>query len=141
MEIIRELDSFKTTDAPVYLALGNFDGVHKGHQQLINKLVEKARLNEGTAAAFIFEPHPIQVLNPAQAPDLINTAAIKAQLLQQLGIDVLIYHSFTPQIAQCSPHQFINSRKFSFFPNIFYQVKPQSLSINVFIEIYNMSLH
>jgi riboflavin kinase/FMN adenylyltransferase len=107
MEIIRELDSFKTTDAPVYLALGNFDGVHKGHQQLINKLVEKARLNEGTAAAFIFEPHPIQVLNPAQAPDLINTAAIKAQLLQQLGIDVLIYHSFTPQIAQCSPRQFV----------------------------------
>ena len=41
MEIIRELDSFKTTDAPVYLALGNFDGVHKGHQQLINKLVER----------------------------------------------------------------------------------------------------
>jgi riboflavin kinase/FMN adenylyltransferase len=88
MKIIREFDSFKTTDAPVYLALGNFDGVHKGHQQLINKLVEKARLNEGTATAFIFEPHPIQVLNPAQAPDLINTAAIKAQLLQQLGIDV-----------------------------------------------------
>lgn len=107
MKIIRELDNFTKTGAPVYLALGNFDGVHKGHQQLISKLVEKARLNEGTAAAFIFEPHPIQILNPAQAPDLINTAAIKAELLDQLGIEVLIYHSFSPEIAHCSPRQFV----------------------------------
>ena len=96
MKIIRELDNFTKTGAPVYLALGNFDGVHKGHQQLVSKLVEKARSNAGTAAAFIFEPHPIQVLNPVQAPDLINTAAIKAELLEQLGIDVLIYHTIRP---------------------------------------------
>ncbi len=107
MKIIREMGEFSKTESPVYLALGNFDGVHQGHQQLISKLVEKARLNKGMAAAFIFEPHPSQILNPAQAPDLINTAAIKAELLEQLGIEVLIYHPFSPEIARCSPRQFV----------------------------------
>ncbi len=107
MQVIREIDNFTKTTEPMYVALGNFDGVHKGHQQLINNLVEKAKSNNGVAAAFIFEPHPIQVLNPAKAPDLLNTADIKAELLEKMGIDILIYNTFGREISQCSPEQFV----------------------------------
>ncbi len=107
MKVIREIDNFIKTNEPIYVALGNFDGVHKGHQKLINSLVKKAKSNNGVAAAFIFEPHPIQVLNPAKAPDLLNTADIKAELLEKMGIDILIYNTFSSDISRCSPEQFV----------------------------------
>ncbi len=107
MKIIRGIDNFSKMDAPVYLALGNFDGVHKGHQQLIRKLVDRAQRTDGIAAGFIFEPHPIQILNPGKAPDLLNTAAIQAELLEQMGLNVLIYQPFSLEIAQLSPRQFV----------------------------------
>ncbi len=107
MQVIREIDNFTKIAKPMYVALGNFDGVHKGHQKLINNLVEKAKSNNGVAAAFIFEPHPIQILNPGKAPDLLNTADIKAELLEKMGIDILIYNTFSREISQCSPEQFV----------------------------------
>lgn len=107
MQVIREIDNFRKNNEAIYVALGNFDGVHKGHQKLIHALVGKARGNNGVAAAFIFEPHPIQVLNPAKAPDLLNTADIKAELLEKMGMDILIYNTFSSQISKCSPEQFV----------------------------------
>lgn len=107
MKVIREIDNFSKMMKPVYVALGNFDGVHKGHQQLINNLVGKAKSNNGIAVAFIFEPHPSQVLNPNKSPDLLNTAEIKAQLLEGMGIDILIYNTFSSSIAKCTPEEFV----------------------------------
>ena len=64
MEVVREIDNFTNSEGSLFLALGNFDGVHRGHQRLIGDLVKKARANNGIAAAFIFEPHPAMVLIP-----------------------------------------------------------------------------
>ncbi|MDD2621332.1 MAG: bifunctional riboflavin kinase/FAD synthetase [Syntrophomonadaceae bacterium] len=107
MEIIRDIDNFISNDKPLYLALGNFDGVHRGHQKLISELVQRAKSNQGRAAAFIFEPHPGKVLSPERAPKMLATPERQAELLREAGLDVLIYNAFTRDIAHWSPEEFV----------------------------------
>lgn len=110
MQILRELENFKPeAGRPIYLALGNFDGLHKGHQKLIKEAVAAARNDNGIAAAFVFEPHPIQVLFPERAPKLLVTAQQKAELMKKLGLDLLIYNSFTLAISKWSPEEFVQN--------------------------------
>lgn len=107
MHTVVGIENFTDKSRPVYLALGNFDGVHIGHQKLISELVAKASSKGGQAVAFIFDPHPAQVLTPDRAPHLLITPCRKAKLLEQMGLDILIYHPFTREIAACSPEQFV----------------------------------
>lgn len=107
MQTVSGIENYRDPGRPVYLALGNFDGVHQGHQSLITALVNKAHDNGGAAVAFIFEPHPAQVLNPDRAPRLLNTAARKASLLAAMGLDILIYHPFSRDIAAWNPLEFV----------------------------------
>jgi len=109
MQIVREIENFKAGIEPIYLALGNFDGLHKGHQKLINETVAAARNGNGIAAAFVFEPHPIKVLFPERAPKLLVTTQHKAELMEKLGLDLLIYNSFTLAISKCSPEEFVQN--------------------------------
>src|SRR5665647_924736 len=107
MQTVMGIENFHDKSKPIYLALGNFDGVHKGHQSLIQAMIEKTAVNKGQALAFIFEPHPAQVLMPEREPRLLLTPHRKANLLGKIGLDVLIYNPFTPEIASWSPEQFI----------------------------------
>lgn len=107
MKLIRNIEHYQPS-GPLCLALGNFDGVHLGHQQLIKECVDFAARNKGTAAAYIFDPHPARVINPSKAPKLLVTAERKAELLKALGLDLLIYAPFTPQVAQCAPERFVH---------------------------------
>lgn len=107
MQIIREAENYIINQKPLILALGNFDGVHLGHKILISKVVERAHATQGTAAAFIFDPHPASILTPNKAPWMLVTNEQKAELLQQLGLDLLIYHSFSSEIARWSPEEFV----------------------------------
>ena len=107
MEIIREINNYQPTDKPLQLALGNFDGVHLGHRRLITEMVNRARINNGLAAAFIFEPHPSKIINPEHAPKLLINSGRKSELLSRLGLDILIYNSFTPEISRWTPEEFV----------------------------------
>lgn len=107
MELVREIENFKKTDKDLYLALGNFDGVHLGHQKLISELVKKAKGSQGIAAAFIFEPYPTKIINLDYAPKLLLNAERKAELLEKLGLDTLIYNSFSLAISKWSPEEFV----------------------------------
>lgn len=109
MQVIRELDNYEPDGRGLYLALGNFDGVHMGHQLLLHDLVAQARSEGGRAAAFIFEPHPSRVLAPERAPNLLVTADRKAELLGAAGLDILIYNSFTMDMARTSPREFVEN--------------------------------
>lgn len=109
MQVIREVDNYTADGRSLYLALGNFDGVHLGHQQLIRELVARSHREGGRAAAFIFEPHPSRVLAPERAPNLLVTAERKAELLRESGLDILIYNSFTMDIARTSSREFVES--------------------------------
>lgn len=107
MYIVREIQNLHDYDKPIYLALGNFDGVHIGHQKLIMSMTNKAHLDNGLAAAFIFDPHPAKIIDPAKAPKLLLTAERKAELLQNMGLDILIYNSFTEEISKWHPEDFV----------------------------------
>ena len=88
------------------LTLGNFDGVHLGHQAIFRKVVTRARETGGTSVAFTFEPHPLKVIAPERSPKLLNTFHGKMKLLDACGIDVVICANFTRAFADLNPDDF-----------------------------------
>ncbi|MFO7685226.1 MAG: bifunctional riboflavin kinase/FAD synthetase [Desulfobacterales bacterium] len=107
MQIIRSLDGISEPFKRAVVTIGNFDGVHLGHQALFHEVVEKADAIDGTAIAMTFEPHPMRVLNGANHPPLITILDQKIELIQRLDIDVLIVVPFTRQFAALTPREFV----------------------------------
>ena len=106
MRIIRSIKSCcEKFPAPV-LTLGNFDGVHLGHQAIFQKVVERAREIKGTSIAFTFEPHPLKVLAPERSPKLLNTFHGKMKLLEHAGIQVAVCAEFDRAFADQHPEEF-----------------------------------
>ncbi len=88
------------------LTLGNFDGVHLGHQAIFRKVIERAREINGTSIVFTFEPHPLKVLAPERSPRMLNTFHGKMKLLAAAGIDIVICANFTRTFAEQHPEDF-----------------------------------
>jgi len=88
------------------VTIGNFDGVHCGHQALAAAAVERARSQGGTAVVLTFDPHPARLLAPERAPAALTTAAQKQELLAGLGIDVLAVLPFDARLAALTPAAF-----------------------------------
>ncbi len=108
MQIVENLAAFDTRAYPKpVLALGNFDGVHLGHQAIFQHVVTRAREVDGTSMVFTFEPHPLQVLAPEKAPPLLTTYAQKIRLIAALGITVGLRVPFTEQFARQEPIEFV----------------------------------
>ncbi|QGP93270.1 Riboflavin biosynthesis protein RibF [Neomoorella glycerini] len=89
-----------------YLALGNFDGVHRGHQHLIGSIVQQARTRGKPAVVITFAPHPAQVLSD-NPPGLLTTRTRKEKLIAALGVDFLFILPFTRELAQLPPETFV----------------------------------
>jgi riboflavin kinase / FMN adenylyltransferase len=81
------------------VAVGNFDGVHRGHQALVAQAVGEARAAGGTAVVLTFDPHPSRVLAPERAASTLTTLDQKAELLARLGVDRLAVLPFTAELA------------------------------------------
>src|SRR5262245_35666763 len=88
------------------VTVGNFDGVHRGHQALVAVAVADAREMSGTAVALTFDPHPSRVLSPDRAPSALMTLDQKAEVLASLGIDRLAVLPFTIEVSHQSPEEF-----------------------------------
>lgn len=73
-----------------YASIGNFDGVHRGHQAMLNVLISRARSDNVPAVAVTFDPHPIALLKPEAAPPALTTIEHRAELLKRYGVDVTI---------------------------------------------------
>jgi riboflavin kinase/FMN adenylyltransferase len=106
MRIVRGLKNFTERLPSPVLTLGNFDGVHLGHQAIFRKVVTRARELGGTSVAFTFEPHPLKVLAPERSPKLLNTFHGKMKLLATAGIDVVVCANFTRAFADQNPEDF-----------------------------------
>lgn len=89
------------------IGLGNFDGVHLGHRELIVKMVERARRLGGVPGIFTFHPHPVSVLRPEHAPPLLLTQENKEEIMAGLGVGLLLRIPFTLEFARLSPEEFI----------------------------------
>src|SRR5690348_2427945 len=93
--------------ARTVLTIGNFDGVHCGHQKIFQQVVERARREAGIAAALTFSPHPARVLRPEAAPQMIETLAQRLKRMQALGLDAVYILRFDASVASISPQEFI----------------------------------
>lgn len=99
MDIIRGLENWVSREPAGSVALGFFDGVHRGHQQIIATSVQAAKERGLKSVVLTFEPHPLAVLEPEAAPPLLTPFAEKARLIRQLGVDTLLVLPFTPALA------------------------------------------
>lgn len=89
------------------IALGVFDGLHLGHQALIQRAVKRAQTQGGASVAFSFDPHPAKLFAPERAPKLLVSPAERTRLLYQAGIDRVILQPFDRAFAALSPEAFV----------------------------------
>ena len=92
---------------PCVATLGNFDGVHRGHKAVLGALLEVGRQRGLPTVAVTFDPHPVAVLRPEQAPTLVAPGRLREDLLAQTGIDGLLVMDFTPELAAQPPEVFV----------------------------------
>lgn len=106
MQIFRSLDSLPAWLGRTVLAIGNFDGVHRGHQAILSNIQRCAAETGAASVAVTFDPHPVRVLRPAQAPKLITPLPQKLALLAATGIEATVVIPFTPEFSRLSPLEF-----------------------------------
>ena len=107
MKVIRDLAQGKINFRNVVLAIGVFDGLHRGHQQLIKKAIARARKIKGTSMVMTFWPHPVHVLRPEIRLPLLVSLEHRLRLMRDLGVDVCVVAPFTLQFSRLSPKEFI----------------------------------
>jgi riboflavin kinase / FMN adenylyltransferase len=90
------------------IAIGNFDGVHRGHQRLVQRTVELAAEGSLIPAALTFSPHPARVLAPDRAPPLLISELRRIELLRELGLGEVVTQAFTRELAALSPEAFVS---------------------------------
>lgn len=107
MEIYTTLTDLKKRFPKIVVVLGTFDGVHLGHRKIISRAVELANEIGGTSVVFTFGNHPLSVVAPDRCPQQIATPEYKAELLANLGVDVLLSVEFTRDFAKISAEDFL----------------------------------
>jgi len=108
MQLIEHLDQIQHPFKNAVVTIGNFDGVHKGHQSLLGRIVEKADQIDGTSVAITFDPHPLKALG-IQAPPMITRRDQKIELIKKSCIDVLLCLTFNRDFADIAAMDFIES--------------------------------
>lgn len=109
MQILRSIAELASVPGPLFLAIGVFDGVHLGHQAVIRRAVGDAKKAGGTAVVVTFDPHPMRVLRPENAPRLLTSTTHKTALLQQLGPTHLLIIPFDLAFAATPPEAFVTA--------------------------------
>lgn len=128
MKLFRKLDDFPADLRGGALTIGNFDGVHRGHAALIARLQRLAEHHRGAAIVFTFDPHPVRILRPDQAPPPLTWTNRKADLLAELGVDVVIAYPTSRELLSLTHDQFfeeivrnrIQAKAMVEGPNFFY---------------------
>ena len=109
MEVLTRLSQFKKQYPNPVIAIGIFDGLHRGHQKVLHQVVRKARACQGTAVVMTFYPHPLHVLRPGKRLPLITTLSLREKLLADIGIDVCWLIHFTREFSRIPPCRFIDT--------------------------------
>ena len=107
MDIIFDIDKLEGPLTNPVLTIGNFDGVHKGHNVLFDKVKERARAIGGKSAVMTFDPHPVKVMKPGNGPPLITSVTQKLDLISNAGIDIIFCLPFTHEFASIPARGFV----------------------------------
>jgi riboflavin kinase/FMN adenylyltransferase len=108
MEILRSISDLSKLSGPIFLAIGVFDGVHRGHQAVISTSAEHAKMESGIPVVVTFDPHPMKVLRPSEAPHLLTATQHKISLIRDLGVRHLLILKFDKAFAATSPEDFVH---------------------------------
>src|SRR6266446_9869885 len=107
MRILRSITELAEVPGPVFLAIGVFDGVHRGHQAVISTAARHAADAGGTAVVVTFDPHPAKILRPNESPRLLTATQHKIALIRKLGVGHLLVITFDREFAAKSPETFV----------------------------------
>ncbi len=105
MQHFRSLENVQLEE--VWLTIGSFDGVHRGHQEIIQNLTAEAHSNGASAVVLTFYPHPAEVIRGRDFPFYLTTPNEKAKLLGEMGVDVVITHPFNAEVAATPARDFM----------------------------------
>lgn len=107
MKVFTQIENIRH-QAPVFIALGTFDGIHIGHQAIITRAVKQAKERNCASAVFTFSNHPLSAIDPERCPPLLVTNQEKIDLIAGLGVDILFNVPFTTEFLRLSPLHFLN---------------------------------
>jgi riboflavin kinase/FMN adenylyltransferase len=107
MILITDLKNIRKKFDNSILTLGNFDGLHLGHQELVRMIIRRARETGALSMVVTFRPHPLKILAPEKCPPLISIYEEKIKLFERLGIDVLVKIPFTLEFSTMPPEDFV----------------------------------
>lgn len=107
MDVIHFPDGPKPHWPQPVLALGNFDGLHRGHMKIIDRVRRRAGERGGTPVAMTFDPHPPRVVRPDKAPALLMTTAQRLEALERAGMHGVVVVRFTPELSRWEPETFV----------------------------------
>jgi riboflavin kinase / FMN adenylyltransferase len=105
--IYRSLAETPADFGPCAITIGNFDGVHRGHRQILRRVASLAREEGWKSAVLTFDPHPARLVAPANAPRLLTTLEERARIMLEQGIDEILILPFTPEVAALGPEDFV----------------------------------
>ena len=108
MKIVHSISDLSSLPGPLFLAIGVFDGVHRGHQAVISTSARHAHAADGTPVVVTFDPHPAKVLRPNDAPHLLTARQHKIDLIRTLGVAHLLILEFNQKFAATPPEEFVH---------------------------------
>jgi len=109
MRILRSIEELASLKGPIVLAVGTFDGLHRGHQSLIHRAMNEAEATGGTAVVMTFDRHPASIVRPERVPKLLTTNETKISLLRGMNVPALLLLDFTPELSGILARDFIDS--------------------------------
>lgn len=108
MKLFRSLEELPDRFRHGAVTVGNFDGVHRGHARLVERLLAAAKRVGGPALVFTFDPHPVRLLRPEKCPPPLTWTDRKAQLLAELGVDATLAYPTDRHLLELSPREFFD---------------------------------
>ena len=108
MRLLRSLDDLPDDLRGGAVAIGNFDGVHRGHARIIERLLAQAEAVGGPAVVLTFDPHPVRILRPEAAPPPLTWTERKSELLAELGVSAVIAYPTDEALLSLSPQEFFD---------------------------------
>lgn len=106
MQIFRDLAEIPADFGPTVLSVGNFDGVHRGHQYVLQQMSKRAKELNAKSMVLTFDPHPIRIIRPHDAPPLLTPLPQKLKLLEATGLDSVLVLPFSRDLSMMPPFEF-----------------------------------
>jgi riboflavin kinase/FMN adenylyltransferase len=109
MNVWNALDTFPTGREPICATIGNFDGVHLGHQAILGSVISAAKKRSAPSLLITFDPHPLAVVAPSRGPKLLQTRRQKLEILEATGLDGMLILPFDRELASLTGEEFFRS--------------------------------